>query len=162
MTQIARSFNLPTAQHERVLSITNQHSFQRWVRHECYVRSETKMQDRSPPDLLNRTMNVMLLLDSAFGIFDNIPPRVDICELDLQLPCDPIYFNFANYHEMAINSLFPHQKMKVLDAYQRLFMTSGSASGFSEPASQSPLNCWDLLVMVHRTCSCHCQVPRNV
>ena len=36
--QIARSFNLPTAQHERVVSITDQESFERWIRKETYIR----------------------------------------------------------------------------------------------------------------------------
>jgi hypothetical protein len=96
----------------------------------------------------------MLLLDSAFGIFDNIQPRIDLCELDLQLPCDPIYFKTASYHEMAINSLFPHQKMKVLDAYQKLFTGPSGASRSSDLAEKSSLNSWDLLIMIHRTYFC--------
>ena len=96
----------------------------------------------------------MLLLDSAFGIFDNIQPRIDLCELDLQLPCDPIHFKTANYQEMAMNSLFPHQKTKVLDAYQKLFTEPSSALGCSDPAQKSFLNSWDLLIMIHRMYSC--------
>jgi hypothetical protein len=98
-------------------------------------------------------MNVMLLLDSAFGIFDNIQPRIDLCELELQLPCDPIYFKTANYQEMAINSLFPHQKMKVLDAYQMLFRTQRDPSECLAPAEMISLNSWDLLILIHRTYS---------
>jgi hypothetical protein len=99
-------------------------------------------------------MNVMLLLDSAFGIFDNIPPRIDLCELDLQLPCDPIYYKTASYQEMVVKSVFPHQKMKVLDAYQKLFVAPTSASGCSDPVEKGLLNSWDLLVMIHRMYSC--------
>ena len=94
----------------------------------------------------------MLLIDSAFGIFDNIQPRIDLCELDLQLPCDRIYFDIINYQDMAMHSLFPPQKMKVLDAYQKLFIPPigiPSSSGLEE---KSILNSWDLLVIVHRTC----------
>jgi hypothetical protein len=101
-----------------------------------------------------RTMNVLLLLDSAFGIFDNIQPRIDLCELDLQLPCDSIYFETANYQEMAITLLFPPQKMKLLDAYQRLFIEPNGDSGCSDTSEKSSLNCWDLLVLIHRRCSC--------
>jgi hypothetical protein len=99
-------------------------------------------------------MNVMLLLDSAFGIFDNIPPRIDLCELDLQLPCDPVYFKTASYQEMVVKSVFPHQKMKVLDAYQKLFAAPSSASGCSDSVEKGLLNSWDLLVMIHRMYSC--------
>jgi hypothetical protein len=101
-----------------------------------------------------RTMNVLLLLDSAFGIFDNIQPRIDLCELDLQLPCDSIYFETANYQEMAITLLFPSQKMKLLDAYQKLFIEPNGNSGCSDTSEKSSLNCWDLLVLIHRRCSC--------
>jgi hypothetical protein len=99
-------------------------------------------------------MNVMLLLDSAFGVFDNIQPRIDLCELELQLPCDPIYFKTANYQEMAINSRFPHQKMKVLDAYQKLFTAQSDSSGSIASAEKTSLNSWDLLILIHRTYSC--------
>jgi hypothetical protein len=101
----------------------------------------------------------MLLLDSAFGIFDNIQPRIDLCELDLQLPCDPIYFMTPNYQEMAINSLFPKQRMKVLDAYQKLFIAPGTASGRSDLAEKNSLNSWDLLILIHRTYSCLFPTP---
>jgi hypothetical protein len=107
----------------------------------------------------------MLLLDSAFGIFDNIQPRIDLCELDLQLPCDLIYFKTVNYQEMAINSHFPYQKMKVLDAYQKLFIAPRSATGCSDTA-KIPLNCWDMLIMIHRMYLClsltTCQRARSL
>ena len=97
-------------------------------------------------------MNVMLLIDAAFGIFDNIRPRIDLCELDLQLPCDRIYFDTANYQDMAINSLFPPQKTKVLNAYQKLFIPPIETFSNSDLTEKDALNCWDLLVIVHRTC----------
>jgi hypothetical protein len=105
-------------------------------------------------DEFYRTMNVLLLLDSAFGIFDNIQPRIDLCELDLQLPCNSIYFETANYREMAIMSLFPPRKVKLLDAYQKLFMEPTGDSGFSDTPEKISLNSWDLLVLIHRRCSC--------
>lgn len=105
-------------------------------------------------DEFYRTMNVLLLLDSAFGIFDNVQPRIDLCELDLQLPCDSTYFEIANYQEMAITLLFPPRKMKLLDAYQKLFIEPTGDSGCSDTTEKSPLNSWDLLVLIHRRCSC--------
>jgi hypothetical protein len=99
-------------------------------------------------------MNVLLLLDSAFGIFDNIQPRIDLSELDLQLPCDSIYFETASYQDMAITSLLPPRKMKLLDAYQKLFMEPTGDSGYSDTIKKISLNSWDLLVLIHRRCSC--------
>lgn len=37
-SQVARSFNLPTAKHARIISIPDQQSFQHWVRQETRVR----------------------------------------------------------------------------------------------------------------------------
>jgi len=105
-------------------------------------------------DEFYRTMNVLLLLDSAFGIFDNIQPRIDLSELDLQLPCDSIYFETASYQDMAITSLFPPRKMKLLDAYQKLFMEPTGDSGYSDTIKKISLNSWDLLVLIHRMYSC--------
>jgi hypothetical protein len=93
---------------------------------------------------------MMLLIDSAFGIFDNIQPRIDLCELDLQLPCDRVYFETVNYHDMVMKSVFPPQKVKVLDAYQKLFLPSGVTSSGTDLAGKNTLNCLDLLIMVHR------------
>ena len=92
----------------------------------------------------------MLSIDNAFGIFNNLPPRVELSELDLQLPCDPICFETANYQEMVIYSRFPRQKMKVLDAFQKLFMTQSPTSPRFDPVEKNALNSWDLLVVIHR------------
>ena len=43
VVQIARSFNLPTAQHQPVISITDEHSFQCWIRQESYIRWESPL-----------------------------------------------------------------------------------------------------------------------
>ena len=95
-------------------------------------------------------MNIMLSLDNAFGIFNNLPPRVELSELDLQLPCDPICFETADYQEMVIYSRFPRPKMKVLDAFQKLFMTQSPTSARFDPVEKNALNCWDLLIVIHR------------
>ncbi len=95
-------------------------------------------------------MNIVLSLDNAFGIFNNLPPRVELSELDLQLPCDPICFETADYQEMVIYSRFPRPKMKVLDAFQKLFMTQSPTSARFDPVEKNALNCWDLLIVIHR------------
>src|ERR1700744_4708757 len=69
-----------------------------------------------------RTMNVILALDSAMGIFNNVPPRVNYCELDLQLPCHPDSFQLTSHAEMLQRSAFPRGRMKLIDAFQKLFV----------------------------------------
>lgn len=98
-------------------------------------------------------MNIIVSLDTAFGLFNNIPPRVDLCELDLQLSCDPVYFDTSGYEEMVIRSQFPRQKMKMLDAFQKLFMTQSGTSNRFDPVERHALNSWDLFILIHRKCS---------
>merc|ERR1711939_89650 len=102
---IARSFRLPIAQHDSVVAIPDEMAFQRWVRKEVRIR----------------TMNILLALDSAMGIFNNVPPRIHYVELDLQMPCHPEFFELSSYAEMLTRSSFPRTRMKLIDAFQRLF-----------------------------------------
>ncbi|EXJ89777.1 hypothetical protein A1O3_02844 [Capronia epimyces CBS 606.96] len=127
---IARSFGLPTAQHARAGVISDETSFQRWVRNETRIR----------------TMNIILALDSGMGIFHNVPPRVSFGELDLQLPCHPEYFDLASYAEMLQRSLCPHPRMKLIDAFQRLFTQPDELMSAYQPET---LCCWDMLYLIH-------------
>lgn len=91
-------------------------------------------------------MNIILALDSAMGIFNNVPPRVHYCELDLQLPCQPEFFDLSSHAEMMQQSLFPRPRMKIIDAFQRLF----SQPEDLRPAFQNEvLCCWDMLYLIH-------------
>lgn len=112
----------------------------------------------------------MLALDSAFGIFNNIPSRIDPTGLDLQLPCEEKYFRLSGHQEMVMYSMFPKPKMKVLDAFQRLFTTvvdsemnpqrhSYSIAGnrsitrtSNDCMDAANLSCWDMMILVHGTC----------
>ncbi len=97
----------------------------------------------------SRTMNVLLALDSAMGIFNNVPPRVNYCELDLQLPCHAEYFDLSSHSEMLQRSSFPRTRMKLIEAFQKLFVHPGELKA----AYQSEiLCCWDLLYLVHGIC----------
>ncbi|KAK5336494.1 hypothetical protein LTR07_008528 [Exophiala xenobiotica] len=128
--QIARSFRLPTAQHDSVVAIPDEMAFQRWIRKEVRIR----------------TMNILLALDSAMGIFNNVPPRVHYVELDLQLPCHPEFFELSNYAEMLARSSFPRPRMKLIDAFQRLF---SSPRDLRSAFHNETLCCWDMLYLIH-------------
>jgi len=94
----------------------------------------------------------MVAFDAAQGIFNNVPSRISVCELDLQLPCHPEYFELANYEEMLRRSSFPRAKMKLLDAFQRLFT---SPSEFKASIEKDAWCCWDMLYLIHRKCPSH-------
>ena len=91
-------------------------------------------------------MNVLLALDSAMGIFNNVPPRVNYCELDLQLSCHPEYFELSSYAEMLQRGSFPRQRMKVIDAFQKLFV---HPSELKLAYQNENLCCWDMLCLIH-------------
>lgn len=111
----------------------------------------------------------MLALDSAYGIFNNIPSRIDPTGLDLQLPCEEKYFRLSSQQEMVMYSMFPKPKMKVLDAFQRLFTTeidpdltslvlvhAAASNGYAPRTSSDNmdainLSCWDMMILVHGT-----------
>ncbi|KIX01125.1 uncharacterized protein Z518_10191 [Rhinocladiella mackenziei CBS 650.93] len=127
---IARSFGLPTAQHGSIVAIPDEAAFQRWVRNECRVR----------------TMNIILALDSAMGIFNNVHHRVDYCELDLQMPCHPEYFELSSHAEMLRRSSFPRARIKLIDAFAKLFV---SPNELKSAYQNEVLCCWDMLYLSH-------------
>lgn len=91
-------------------------------------------------------MNIMLALDSAMGIFHNCPPRINYCELDLQMPCLPEYFELSCYSEMLQRSMFPRTRMKLIDAFQRLF---APPEELKFAFQNEMLCCWDMLYLIH-------------
>lgn len=91
-------------------------------------------------------MNVVLALDSAMGIFNNVPPRVNYCELDLQLPCHPEYFELSSHAEMLGRASFPRTRMRLIEAFQKLFVDPEELrSAFQHEI----LGCWDMLYLIH-------------
>ncbi|KIW43328.1 uncharacterized protein PV06_04440 [Exophiala oligosperma] len=127
---IARSFRLPVAQHDGIITIPDEVAFQQWIRQEVRVR----------------TMNILLALDSAMGIFNNVPARVNYIELDLQLPCHPEYFELSSHAEMLARSSFPQTRMKLIDAFQRLFSPPRELKAAFHDET---LCCWDMLYLIH-------------
>ena len=95
-------------------------------------------------------MNIMLALDSAMGIFNNVPPRVNYCELDLQMPCHPEYFELSSHAEMLQRSSFPRSRMKLIDAFQKLFLPPNELKAAYQ---NELLCCWDMLYLIHGTSS---------
>ncbi|KIW74950.1 hypothetical protein Z517_11721 [Fonsecaea pedrosoi CBS 271.37] len=130
MLSLGRYFGLPSAQHSNIVAIPDDIAFQRWVRIEARIR----------------TMNVILALDSAMGIFNNVPPRINYCEVDLQLPCHPEYFELSGYAEMLQQGSFPRPRMKLIEAFQKLFV---HPSELKAAYQNENLCCWDMLYLSH-------------
>ena len=80
-----------------------------------------------PPTLLTLSSKLSsmaglaIMLDNAFGIFNNVLPRFQWAEINLSFPSDDKYFKTANYEELIAYSPFPQRKMKVKDAFLCLF-----------------------------------------
>ena len=92
----------------------------------------------------------MLALDAAMGIFNNVPPRINYCELDLQLSCHSESFEVANYGEMLQRAALPRPRMKIIEAFQKLFV---HPSELKTAYQHEVLCCWDMLSLIHGTCN---------
>lgn len=106
----------------------------------------------------------MMSLDNAFVIFNNMPNRIELAEIDLQFPCEAIYFEVADYDELVSRQLYPQIKPKVREAFQQLFTTpegSKNATGDANATSngqlgitiggltKGSLNALDVHILVH-------------
>lgn len=94
-------------------------------------------------------MNVLLALDSGMGMFNNVPSRINYCEVDLQLPCHTQYFELSSYTEMLQKSLFPSPRPKLIDAFQRFFQPQSEVKFLFQSES---ICCWDMLYLIHGQC----------
>ena len=88
----------------------------------------------------------MLAFDTAMAIFNNVPPRISFSELDVQLPCDSPYFELASYSDMLGQATFPKPRIKLVDAFQKLFAPPSELVSVVE---KDCLNCWDMLYLIH-------------
>ena len=91
-------------------------------------------------------MNIILSLDAAMGVFNNVPTRANYSELDLELPCHPQYFDFATYLDMTRAGLYPTPRMKLNEAFQKLFLASDQARTAFENEN---LCFWDMMYLIH-------------
>lgn len=88
----------------------------------------------------------MLALDAAMGIFNNVPSRVNPSELDIQLPSHPEAFDLTSHAEMVQRSAFPRARMKLIDAFQKLFV---HPSELKSAYQHEVLCCWDMQYLIH-------------
>jgi hypothetical protein len=90
-----------------------------------------------------------VMLDSAFGIFNNVSPRFQWAEIDLTFPSDDGYFAVANYEELMAHSLFPVRKMKIKDAFLVLFSPPEKAEEGLTFLRRGKLTALDMQMLIH-------------
>jgi len=95
------------------------------------------------------------MLDNAFGIFNNVPPRFQWAEIDLTFPSDDIYFRTANYDELLATQRFPIPKMKIKDAFMILFTPPEKAAERLKVLRDGNLTALDMQMLIH----CSSSVP---
>jgi len=91
----------------------------------------------------------MIMLDNAFVIFSNLPPRFEWTELDIQFPCEPQYWELATFEEAYNQSRLPKRKIKVRDAFERLFVCPDTDPENLAALKGGVLNLLDLQILVH-------------
>ncbi|RDW71876.1 hypothetical protein BP5796_07910 [Coleophoma crateriformis] len=133
IVEIYRYLGMHTVQHPANFSITDEHSFRMWIRKEAYIRTAT----------------IAMMLDNAFGIFNNITPRLQWSEIDLPFPSEDRYFNFASYDEMLADGRFPTPKPKIKDAFVMLFSTGENWEEDLRPLRSGILNAMDMQMLMH-------------
>jgi hypothetical protein len=94
------------------------------------------------------------MLDSAFGIFNNVSPRFQWAEIDLTFPSDDRFFAVAKYDELVAHSLFPVGKMKIKDAFLILFSLPDKAEEGLTFLRRGNLTALDMQMLIHCT-FCH-------
>ncbi|KAL2067215.1 hypothetical protein VTL71DRAFT_1639 [Oculimacula yallundae] len=94
-----------TIQHSPATLINDQASFRTWIRKESFIRTAT----------------IVVMLDHAFGIFNNVPPRFQWAEIDLPFASDDRFFQISNFDEMVAKTAVPRLGMKIKDAFLILF-----------------------------------------
>jgi len=123
---------MESVQHSPSFVIRDQNTFRFWVRKESLIRTAT----------------IMMMLDNAFGIFNNVPPRIQWSEIDLPFPSDDVCFKAANYSELLSIQRFPAPRIKIKSAFVLLFGPTDSID--TERALQSAaLTVLDLQMLIH-------------
>lgn len=91
------------------------------------------------------------MLDSAFGIFNNVSPRWQWAEVDLTFPTSDVYFDLANFNELLTMQKYPVPKMKIKDAFLILFSTPDSEGRNLQILRDGDLSPLDMQMMIHCT-----------
>lgn len=89
------------------------------------------------------------MLDSAFGIFNNVSPRFQWAELDLSFPCDDKFFRVSSYQELLSTNQFPILKMKIKDAFLVLFENVEATGGGLIRLREAGLSALDMQMLIH-------------
>lgn len=92
-----------------------------------------------------------LLLDNVFGIFNNVPPRINWAELDLPFPSDDRCFQVANYDELAATRIYPPRKMKIEEAFLILFLPPDASKEKLELLRDGSITALDMQLLIHCT-----------
>lgn len=127
---IFHHLDLQVVQHSPAFEIRDQQSFRAWIRKESFIRLTT----------------IALMLDNAFGIFNNVTPRFFWAEIDLPFPADDRFFRLANYDAMLASNLKPTSRMKLKEAFLLLFEASDQNV---EMLRSGRLTALDMQMLIH-------------
>jgi hypothetical protein len=98
---------------------------------------------------LHSTATVALMLDSLFGIFNNVSPRFQWAEIDLTFPSDDGFFSIASYEKLTAHSLLPARKMKIKDAFLVLFSPDEKLEEGLSFLRSGGLTALDMQMLIH-------------
>ncbi|TAQ83093.1 hypothetical protein B7494_g8583 [Chlorociboria aeruginascens] len=130
---IYHALELQTLQHPPSFVINDEHTFKSWIRTESFIR----------------TAGLAMMLDNAFGIFNNVAPRLQWAEIDLSFPSDDAFFRIANYEEFVANSRFLPRKIKIKEAFLLLFSSPETAGQDLRPFRTGNLTALDMQMLIH-------------
>lgn len=102
-----------------------------------------------------RTATFSIMLDHAFGIFNNVPPRFQWSELDVPFPSDDEFFETTNFDDMVAQAINPKSSLKMKDAFLVLFApleTANTDLNFLRHGNMTALNMQMLM---------HCELPSS-
>ncbi|ESZ95330.1 hypothetical protein SBOR_4264 [Sclerotinia borealis F-4128] len=133
LISIYRSLELNVVQHSPGVVIKDQYSFRDWIRTESYIR----------------TASVMMMLDNAFAIFNNLTPRLQWAEIDLAFPGNDEYFKAATYDDLGNHSGFPIPTIKIKDAFLLLFSPMETADKDLMPLCNRNITALDMQMLIH-------------
>merc|ERR1712093_113324 len=121
-----------TMQHSPALLINDQTSFRTWIRKESFIRTAT----------------MAVMLDHAFGLFNNVSPHFQWAEIDLPFPSDDAFFSISNFDEMVAKSAIPRLGMKIKEAFLILFSVEGAEDEL-DVLRRGKVTALDMQMLVH-------------
>ena len=89
-----------------------------------------------------------VMLDHAFGIFNNVSPHFQWAEIDLPFPSDDAFFSISNFDEMVAKSAIPRLGMKIKEAFLILFSVEGAEDEL-DVLRRGKVTALDMQMLVH-------------